>query len=250
MATKHPIAPTPDAASTLRPISISISAAQRRRSGGSGPRPGRLFGLGLWALCVGPAAGLLGGCETTDPCALRTAACMDVVLIGNHDDGMGNPIAYRGLTVKACAPNPGSPATDPAAKCDPAAPCGTELASTPMPVTLTAVAPYSANLQGLVTFQFPDSFNDRVDTPPGTVVDAIDDTKAKITMLKQLRGTDPRTVRIIITQEGQTTPVWDSRCDEDLFSNDQWTMLKYYRVGKNEYRSVYAPISTAKTSAP
>ena len=196
-----------------------------------------------------PALGLFSGCETNDPCALRQAACLDVVLIGNRDDGMGNPIAYRDLSVKVCPASSGGTA-DPTAKCDPAAPCGGELAATPMPVSLTAVASYSANVQGLVTFKLPDSFNALPDTPPGPIVDPIDDTDQKIARLKELRGMDPRAVRILVTQAGQTTPVWDSRCDEDLFSRDQWTMLRYYRVGKNEYRAVYSPLAAAKTSAP
>lgn len=192
---------------------------------------------------------LLPGCETSDPCALRQAACLDVVLIGNRDDGMGNPIAYRDLSVQVCPASSGA-AADPLAKCDPAAPCGTELAATPMPVSLTAVATYSANVQGLVTFKLPDSFNELPDSPPGPVVDPIDDTDQKIARLKELRSKDPRAVRILVTQAGQAAPVWDSRCDEDLFSRDQWTMLRYYRVGKNEYRAVYSPLAAAKTSAP
>lgn len=210
----------------------------------------RGFGLAGFVALAGAAVALGSGCETSDPCALRQAACLDVSLIGNHDDGMGNPIVYRDLSVKVCPLPAGSAAADPLAKCDPAAPCGTELASTAMPMTLSAFAPYSANVQGLVTFRLPDTFNGLADNPPGPITDPIDDTDQKILRLKQLRGMDPRSVRIVVTQAGQTAPVWDSRCDEDLFSRDQWTTLKYYRVGKNEYRAVYASLAAAKTSAP
>lgn len=204
--------------------------------------------LAAAGLVAGAAVALGSGCETSDPCALRQAACLDVSLIGNRDDGQGNPIAYRDISVKVCPLPAGS--ADPMAKCDPAAPCGTELASTPMAMTLTAFAPYSANVQGLVTFRLPDAFNGLADNPPGPLTDPIDDTDEKILRLKQLRGMDPRAVRIVVSQAGQTTPVWDSRCDEDLFSRDQWTTLKYYRVGKNEYRAVYASLAAAKTSPP
>ena len=207
-------------------------------------------GQAVAALVTGCVLGLGSGCETSDPCALRQAACLDVSLIGNRDDGMGNPIAYRDLTVKVCPLPPGSATADPLAKCDPAAPCGSELAATATPLTLTAFASYSANVQGLVTFRLPDSFNALADDPPGPVIDPIDDTDQKILRLKQLRAMDPRAVRIVVSQAGQTAPVWDSRCDEDLFSRDQWTTLKYYRVGKNEYRAVYASLAAAKTSSP
>jgi hypothetical protein len=241
MATKEPLAPVPHPARALHQALVR----QRWVPGGFGLRAG----WGLAALLAVPT-GLWSGCETDDPCALRQAACLDIVLIGNRDDGKGNPIAYRDLSVQACAPNPDPVSRDPLAKCDPMAPCGTVLGATATPLTLTAVAAYSANVQGLVTFKLPDSFNARPDNPPGPQVDAISDPVAKIAMLKQLRGMDPRTVRILVTQAGQTAPVWDSRCDEDLFSRDQWTMLKYYRVGNNEYRAIYAPLATAQTTPP
>lgn len=215
-------------------------------------------------LFVGPVVSLLpalSGCETNDPCALRQAACLDVVLVGKHDDGQGNPIAYRDLTVKVCASNPASSMVNASAACNPpnpptmtmcdqAVPCGDALAQSPMPFTLTAVGSYSANVQGVVTFQLPDSFNARTDTPPGPLLDSCPDTDSKINRLKELRGLDPRAVRIQVLQAGQTAPVWDSRCDEYLFSPDQWTMLNYYRVGKNEYRAVYATLGQAATSPP
>jgi hypothetical protein len=219
--------------------------------------------LAAWlaVFLVAPAAAILPGCETNDPCALRKAACLDVVLVGKHDDGQGNPIAYKGLTVKVCASNPANSAINPMASCNPTppapmtmcdqtVPCGEELASSPMPLNLTAVGSYSANLQDVVTFQLPDTFNARADTPIAPILDSCPDTDTEINELKMLRGLDPRAIRIQVLQAGQTAPVWDSRCDEYLFSPDQWTMLNYYRVGKNEYRSVYATLSQAVTSPP
>ena len=202
----------------------------------------------LAALVLLPAA--LSGCETNDPCALRQAACVDVGLMGQRDDGAGNPIAYRDLTVKVCAPDSFTTTGDPQAKCNRDAPCGTELASTPMPLMLQAVGSYSANVQGLVSFKLPDSFNDLADIQPGMQLEDLRDNASKIARLKELRKTDPRAVRILVLQAGNNTPVWDSRCEEDLFSADQWLMLKYYRIGKNEYRAVYADLKAAKTSTP
>ena len=43
---------------------------------------------------------------------------------------------------------------------------------------------------------------------------------------------------------------WDSRCDEGLFSNSEWTMKQYYRVGQNKYISVLAFLEGAQTSSP
>jgi len=203
-------------------------------------------------------AGLgLAGCETDDPCARRTAACIDVVLIGKKDDGRGNPIAYRGLTVKVYAPNPGrTPEPDDKfcegqpdlTKAQPygteLGPAGTELAAS-APLELTAAASYSPNIQGMVTFKLPDSFNNLPDDEPDPIIDALSTTKEKVAKLRELRDKDPRSVRIIITQPGQQKSVWDSRCDEALFDTnpDQWLMWKYYRVGKNEYRGVFAPLA-------
>src|SRR5262245_54511905 len=58
------------------------------------------------------------GCETDDPCARRTAACVEVTLVGKRDDGAGNPIAYRGLEVKIFAPNLSGPQSGVMDKCD------------------------------------------------------------------------------------------------------------------------------------
>ncbi len=188
------------------------------------------------------------GCETNDPCILRQAACVDVSLIGKKTDAMGGPIAYRDLSVKVCS-GPGMSNT--ACSEGQAAPaCVGELASTAEPQTLTAVAAYSANVQGLVNFQLPTAFNDQEDQPP-TEVDSLDAAARKARLL-MLRNTDPRAVRIVVTQPQGTgaVTVWDSRCEEDLFSDDEWSKLKYYRVGKNEYRSVFAPLRKAKDSTP
>lgn len=202
---------------------------------------------------VGILVGLLSlgatsGCETNDPCVLRQAACVDVSLIGKKTDAMGAPIAYRDLSVKVCS---GPALASSACSEGMAAPsCSGELASTSEPQTLTAVAAYSANVQGLVSFQLPSAFNDLTDTPP-TEVDSLDAASRKKRLLA-LRDSDPRAVRILVTQpqgNGAVT-VWDSRCEEDLFSDDEWSKLKYYRVGKNEYRSVFAPLRKAQTTTP
>ena len=105
-------------------------------------------------------------------------------------------------------------------------------------------------MQGLVSFQLPSTFNELPDVPP-TEVDSLGAAERKARLL-MLRNTDPRAVRILVTQpqtSGAVT-VWDSRCEEDLFSNDEWSKLKYYRVGKNEYRSVFAQLRKAQTSTP
>lgn len=206
----------------------------------------RLFPVGLLFGMLG--LGLTSGCETNDPCVLRQAACVDVSLIGKKTDASGAPIAYRDLSVKVCS----GPSVASAPCSEGMAPpsCGSELASTSSPQTLTAVAAYSANVQGLVSFQLPASFNDEQDEPP-TEVDSLDAAARKARLL-MLRDRDPRAVRIFVTQPqsaGQVT-VWDSRCEEDLFSSDEWSKLKYYRVGKNEYRSVFAPLRKAQTQTP
>ena len=209
--------------------------------------------LGKGLFSVGLLFGMLGmfstsGCETSDPCTLRQAACVDVSLIGKRTDAMGAPIAYRDLSVQVCS-GPAAAAA-PCSEGQPPPSCGNELARTMSPQTLTAIAAYSANVQGLVSFQLPSSFNEQIDEPP-LEVDSLDAVARKARLL-MLRDRDPRAVRILITQpqsSGALT-VWDSRCEEDLFSDDEWSKLKYYRVGKNEYRSVFAPLRKAQTSTP
>ena len=206
----------------------------------------RLFSVGLLVGMFG--LGLTSGCETNDPCILRQAACVDVSLIGKKTDATGAPIEYHDLSVKVCS----GPSVASAPCSEGMAPpsCGSELASTMSPQTLTAVASYSANVQGLVSFQLPSSCNSEVDDPP-TEVDSLDAAARKARLL-MLRDRDPRAVRIFVTQPQSSGPitVWDSRCEEDLFSADEWSKLKYYRVGKNEYRSVFAPLRKAQTQTP
>lgn len=57
------------------------------------------------------------------------------------------------------------------------------------PQTLTAVAAYSANVQGLVSFQLPSSFNEQTDEPP-LEVDSLDAVARKARLL-MLRDRDP-----------------------------------------------------------
>jgi hypothetical protein len=216
-----------------------------------------------FAICVsGAAFSLLSGCETTDPCALREAACVDVVLVGAQTDAMGQPIAYQGLSVSIYAPNMQGPSTNVQDQCAVNAmtmqgevygselgPVGTTLATTQVP-ELQLMAPYSAAVQGKVTFQLPDSFNQLPDNPPATAIDSLTSDTAKVAELKQLRDSDPRAVRILVTQAGQSQSAWDSRCDEDLFSTDEWEMKQYYRVGQNQYIGVMAVLAGAMTSNP
>jgi hypothetical protein len=196
------------------------------------------------------------GCETNDPCARRQAACVDVTLVGKRDDGNGNPIAYRGLEVKIFAPNMSGPQSGVMDKCDTGhlygtemGPVGTSLATMQVP-DLTAPDYYSPAVQGKISFQLPDDFNGLLDSPPADIVDPITDPGEKIMKLQELRDSDRRAVRIIITQAGQPKSAWDSRCDEALFSDDEWTMKGYYRVGMNKSLTVISNLEGAMTSPP
>ncbi len=216
----------------------------------------------IGSLVLLAAFDLLSGCETNDPCALRQAACVDVVLVGEQQDAAGNPVDYRNLSVSIYAPNMQGPSTNVMDKCAvnmttmqpqvygaELGPVGTTLATTALP-DLQLMMPTSAAVQGKVTFQLPDAFNMLVDNPPANAIASITDPNAEITELKQLRDSDPRAVRVLVTQSGQTQSAWDSRCDEDLFSQDEWTMKQYYRVGENQYISVLAVLAGAETSSP
>lgn len=213
------------------------------------------------AVAIGSIGGLCG-CETNDPCALRQAACIDVLLIGKHDDGTFGPIAYRGLSVQVFAPNMPAPAQSGMDKCalnmttqqphlygSELGPVGTALVTAPVP-EFKLKADYSAVAQSKVSFQLPDSFNQLPDEKPADIIDELTDDKAKVAKLKELRNQDPRAVRIIVTQEGKSLSAWDSRCDEAQFSTAEWTMKRYYRVGHNEYVNAFALLEGADTSTP
>jgi hypothetical protein len=74
---------------------------------------------------------------------------------------MGAPIAYRDLSVQDLQ-RPCRLPRRRAAKAKPPPSCGSELVAHDVePQTLTAVAAYSANVQGLVSFQLPSSFNEQ-----------------------------------------------------------------------------------------
>lgn len=228
------------------------------------PRPARLRArLAARLTGAGPALGMLvpllvplllaAGCESEDPCVRRTAACVEVTLIGRRDDGMGNPAVYRDLSVKVCGSAPSSSG----AKCGDDI-CGTQLAGTTEPLTLMPVAPYSNNTQGKISFKLPDSFNqlpDLFQTDDGQrsdlalEIDQLSAAERKARMLA-LRDTDPRAIRVLVTQSGASKPAWDSRCEEDLFSDDEWAMLRYHRVGKNEARPIPAPLRDGKLATP
>ena len=213
----------------------------------------RFSAIGFVAL--GLASALAPGCESTDPCARREAACIEITLTGKGNDGNGNQVAYRGLNVQVFAPNAAGPSQS-VDQCvakhlygADLGPVGTLLASSMVP-DLVPSAMYSPAVQGKSAFQLPDSLNALDDRQPADIVDDIPGQADKIAKLKELRDTDPRAVRIIITQSGQTNSAWDSRCYEDVFSADQWTMQKYYRVGKNEDRGIQADLENGMTTAP
>ena len=220
------------------------------------------------------ALALLGtapGCETDDPCALRTAACVDVVLIGKRDDGAGNPISYRGLKVSVYAPNrAGMQSAPPEDHCEVTmvgtkmvrrvygsdlGPVGTLLGSSDVP-ELRLKETNSPTIQAKLSFLLPSDFNAQPDpnADPDNQLDAdlakLPSDKARIDRLKQLRDSDARAVRILVTQSGQSKSAWDSRCEENVFSDDEWLMKKYYRVGQNQYAGVWAVLDGAQTTSP
>jgi hypothetical protein len=207
-------------------------------------------------------SGLLVGCETSDPCALRQAACVEITLVGKRDDGAGNPIAYRNLSVQIFAPNSSGPRNGVQDHCtvDMGAavphlygtemgPLGMALGTQAVP-DLTLASTYAPAVQGKIAFQLPDSFNALPDTDPATTVDPLPDDTAKVNELQRLRDSDPRAIRILVTQSGQSHSAWDSRCDEAQFSTDEWEMKQYYRVGHNKAITVLSILEGAQTSTP
>ena len=206
----------------------------------------------------------LAGCETDEPCARREAACADVVLWGLKDDGMGRAIAYKGLSLSVYAPNQAGPQRAATDGCEIAMVDGkpvkrpygsmTSLGSAPLqqvPVpTLTLKESFSPSIQGRLTVQLPATFNELNDRDLDDELGLISDTAAQVSKLQELRDQDPRAIRVILTQEGLSRSVWDSRCDEALFSSDEWRMKKYYRIGKNRHIGVFASLEGAMTSSP
>lgn len=174
------------------------------------------FLAGLAAL---PLLAPASGCESTDPCIRREAACLDVVLIGKKD-----PVYYRGLNVKVAFPAMSlSPMTQDIGE-----------------LRATAVA----GVQGKLTFQLPAEFNAQDDVAIDPQLEGLDEA-AQIAKIKELRKTDKRLIRITI-QGTEVNPAaqgkvcWDSVDEEGRFSDEQWLHLKYYRVGKNQYQGVHA----------
>jgi len=232
--------------------------ATKERLGGVAGVAARPVAGGSLAAVASAGLGLLAlaGCESEDPCARRQAACIDLTLIGRRDDGNGGAIAYRGLSVSIYAPNLTGPSRNQPDKCEAEhvygselGPVGTLLASQEVP-ELKLLEPYAAAVQAKLLFQLSDSFNQVPDMPPSDVIDPLPNEDAKIAALKTLRDEDPRAVRILVLQSGQEKSVWDSRCDENLYSKDEWLMKKHYRVGANEAISRLAVLEGAKTSAP
>ncbi|MCS6915602.1 MAG: hypothetical protein RMK29_00160 [Myxococcales bacterium] len=182
------------------------------------------------ALLLGSALAL-AGCESKDPCILRQAACLDIVLIGKQQ-----PVYYRKVTITITAA---------------AMPAGAPLVPVETIEELRATA--AAGVQGLVTFRLPDSYNELMDLTPDKVIGELKTDAEKIARLEELRAQDPRALRILI--EGtevdgmQTHPIgWDSREEEELRikaaremgNPDPWLRLLYHRVGRNQYLAVYA----------
>lgn len=224
-------------------------------------RRGRAWAaLALGLLCAG-----LPGCETDDPCARREAACLDVVLIGKKDDGAGNPVVYRGLQVSVFAPNVSNQTGNPPAdKCEITAtggkmvrrvfgselgPVGMTLATTQVP-ELTRKESYSPTIQGKLTFQLPAEFNALADRDLDDVLLQYSSDDERVAGLKELRDRDPRAIRILITQAGQTKTAWDSRCEEGVFSSGEWLIKRYYRVGQNQHVAAFAVLDGATTASP
>lgn len=173
----------------------------------------------------------LAGCETNDPCALRQAACLDVTLIGAQD-----PIYYRDITVSVTSAS------------------GAQLVEPQRISELRQTAP--AGVQGLVTFRLPDSFNALDDLQPDKVIGDIADPDMKVAKLEELRGKDPRAIRVLVegteTGGGENAKVrWDSREEEetrlkaakDDGNTDQWLQERYFRIGKNQYQAAYATLA-------
>lgn len=221
-------------------------------------RPWAALVLGF--LCAG-----LPACETDDPCARREAACLDVVLIGKKDDGAGNPVVYRGLQVSVFAPNMSSTGGNPPAdKCEITAtggkmvrrvfgselgPVGMNLATTQVP-ELSRRESYSPTIQGKLTFQLPAEFNALADRDLDDELLRFSSDEERVTGLKDLRDRDPRAIRILITQAGQTKTAWDSRCEEGVFSSSEWLIKRYYRVGRNQHVAAFAALDGATTASP
>lgn len=214
-----------------------------------------------WAAVALGLAGLgLSACETDDPCARREAACLDVVLIGKKDDGAGNPIAYRGLQVSVYAPNAGGATGNTLPdKCEitvngskmvrrvygsEMGPVGMTLVSTQVP-ELTRREAYSPTIQGKLTFQLPAEFNGLADRDLDDTLIQYGSDDERIAALKDLRDRDPRAIRILITQSGQSKTAWDSRCEEGVYSSSEWLIKRYFRVGRNQHLAAFAPLDGA-----
>lgn len=214
--------------------------------------------LGLFSLGL-PA------CETDDPCARREAACLDVVLIGKKDDGAGNPVVYRGLKVTIYAPNGATPtAGEPEDSCEitlsggkmvrrvygrELGPVGKALASLDVP-DLSRKEAYSPTIQAKLTFKLPAEFNALDDTNLDDKLLEYSSDEARISGLKALRDRDPRAIRILVTQAGQTKTAWDSRCEEGVYSASEWLMKRYFRVGSNQHAGAFAPLDGASPASP
>jgi hypothetical protein len=172
---------------------------------------------------------LTTGCESTDPCIRREAACLDVVLIGKKD-----PVYYRGLNVKVAFP---------------------AMSLAPMTQDLGELrATAVAGVQGKLSFQLPSEFNAQDDMALDPLLEGLDEA-AQVTKLKELRKTDKRIIRVTIqgtevSPAGQGKVCWDSVDEESRFSDEQWIHLKYYRVGKNQYQGVHAVLYPQANNAP
>jgi hypothetical protein len=166
---------------------------------------------------------LCSACETSDPCILRQAACLDVKLIGNPD-----PYYYQNVTVRV---------TDRAGK---------ELVPPVQMAELRATA--RANTETTVSFQLPDSYNALDDIKPKEAIRGLANDDERIARLEELRDKDPRALRIVVTgtEAGGGPPGmvrWDSKEEEDwriaaakMEGNvDPWLHFMYFRVGRNEY---------------
>lgn len=217
-----------------------------------GPRRPSLRGATAFLLVC--AAGSVG-CENTDPCVLRQAACIDVLLIGGVSK-QGDALVYRDLSIKVNDAN------------------GKEILPAQTFPLLTDTSekdvgiprrPTGSGVYGRVTIKLPDSFNALMDrgeakdvypADPCSVSDATSpDWSAALDELRPLqaqkRSEDPRRVQIVVqakedrVDRGVKRDVgWDSRVFEDIcFSPSQicndldgWG---YYRVGLNQHINAF-----------
>ncbi len=202
-------------------------------SGDSGRRRGTLgLALGLLASCL-----VVAGCETSDPCPKNEASCFGLTLIGGTKP---DDLHYTNVSIKVSGAS------------------GDLVSQSVADLTRTA----DAGVQGLLTFQLPDSFSGLPDDhPPKDVIDAIPADSDKVAKLIELRKTDPRRITIAVDgtemhgamEAGKVH--WDSTAEENkrimaaATEPSEWLNLLYFRVGKDQYVDFRAFLLPVKTTS-